>query len=103
MPEILREKIRVPFCVESTLSGVMRTVRENQKMIYKRKFQVEEAWRGRRIKLIFQAVDYDTEVSLNGQLVGHHKGGQLEIFSKEVQIFSKYYILRLRFFSLRYH
>ena len=51
-------------------------MRENQKMIYKRKFQVEEAWRDRRIKLIFQAVDYETEVSLNGQLVGTHKGGQ---------------------------
>ena len=76
MPEILREKIRVPFCVESALSGVMRTVVDNQRMIYRRKFQVAEAWRGRRIKLIFQAVDYETEVSLNGQLVGGHKGGQ---------------------------
>ena len=73
---MLREKIRVPFCVESALSGVMRSVRENQRMIYRRNFQVAEAWRGRRLKLIFQAVDYEAEVSLNGHLVGTHKGGQ---------------------------
>ena len=53
----------------------MRTVGENQRMIYRRTFQVAETWRGRRIKLIFEAVDYETEVSLNGQLVGTHRGG----------------------------
>ena len=62
--------------MESALSGVMRTVGEKQRMIYRRKFQLAQAWRGQRIKLIFEAVDYETEVSLNGQLVGSHEGGQ---------------------------
>ena len=59
----------------------MRTVGENQRMIYRRTFMVAETWRDRRLKLIFEAVDYETEVSLNGQLVGTHEGGQQrEIF-----------------------
>ena len=75
IPEILRDKILVPFCVESALSGVMRTVGEREKMVYRRTFKLEEAWRGRRIKLMFQAVDYEAEVAVNGRQVGRHTGG----------------------------
>ena len=43
--------------------------------------------------MIFQAVDYETEVSLNGQLLGTHKGGQLR------NIFYFNYLKYLKYFS----
>ena len=36
MPEELSDKITVPFCVESELSGVKREVGPDQRMIYRR-------------------------------------------------------------------
>ena len=76
IPEKLREKILVPFCVESALSGVMREVGERQRMVYRRTFQLQETWRGRRVRLIFQGVDHETEVTVNGGQVGRHTGGR---------------------------
>ena len=36
VPEVLSDKITVPFCVESELSGVRREVEPGQRMIYRR-------------------------------------------------------------------
>ncbi len=66
--------IRVPFAPESPLSGVGFTD-FMPAVWYKRSFTVPEAWRGRRIRLNFEAVDYQTTVWVNGKPAGRHEGG----------------------------
>ena len=68
-------QILVPFPVESALSGVMRPVSENERIWYRRAFEVPRKWRGRRVLLHFGAVDFETTVWVNGQEVGQHWGG----------------------------
>ncbi len=74
-PESFDGKILVPFCVESSLSGVQKSLRENQELWYRRTFTVPEAWSGRKVQLNFEAVDWKADVYLNGSLVGSHTGG----------------------------
>jgi beta-galactosidase/beta-glucuronidase len=74
-PEKFKNKILVPFSVESTLSGVGKSVSDDTKMWYKRYFKISKDWEEKDIILNFEAVDYDTAVWLNGILVGTHKGG----------------------------
>ena len=68
-------QILVPFAVESSLSGVMKTVGENSELWYKRTFTVPAAWKGKKVLLHFGAVDWKTEVFINDVKVGTHTGG----------------------------
>jgi len=68
-------QILVPFPVESALSGVMKHVSEQDRIWYRRSFEVPKKWRGQRILLHFGAVDFETKVSVNGREVGEHRGG----------------------------
>ncbi|NGN67413.1 glycoside hydrolase family 2 [Streptomyces sp. A7024] len=71
----LDEKILVPYPVESQLSGIER---HEDRMWYKRSFEVPEGWKvgdGKRLQLNFDAVDWQAEVYVNGQKVTAHKGG----------------------------
>ena len=70
------EKILVPFCVESALSGVMKKFKAEDSLIYRRQFVISDAWAGRRILLRFEAVDYFTTVLVNGHRAGTHQGGE---------------------------
>ncbi len=70
----LSGQITVPFCPESVLSGVGHTD-FMPAVWYKRRFQVPEEWRGQKLLLHFQAVDYDATVWVNGVEVGRHRGG----------------------------
>ncbi len=68
------KQIKVPFCPESPLSGV------NYKdfidaIWYQREIFVPGDWTGRKILLHFGAVDYQTEVFVDGASVGKHWGG----------------------------
>jgi hypothetical protein len=76
----LGERILVPYPVESALSGIMR---HETNMWYRRTFQLPRDWRGQRILLHFQAVDYDTTVIVNGKTVSRHTGGY-DAFSVDV-------------------
>jgi beta-galactosidase/beta-glucuronidase len=67
-------KITVPFCFQSRASGVGDTDFHDV-VWYRRAFTVPEAWRGRRLLVHFGAVDYEAWVWVNGQMVGHHRGG----------------------------
>ncbi len=69
------EKILVPFPVESSLSGLQKTVTENNEMWYKRTFDVPSAWKGKDVLLHFGAVDWKADVFVNGSMVGSHQGG----------------------------
>ena len=68
-------QILVPFPVESALSGVMRPVSENERIWYRRGFEVPRKWRGRRLLLHFGAVDFEARVWVNGKEIGQHRGG----------------------------
>lgn len=68
-------KILVPFPVESSLSGVGRAVSADSSLWYKRIIEIPKKWNGKRIMLNFDAVDWDSEVFVNGQSMGRHTGG----------------------------
>ena len=70
----LKDRITVPFCPESKLSGIGNTDYLNA-VWYRREVAIPAAWKGRRILLHFQASDYDTFVWANGTEVGRHRGG----------------------------
>ena len=67
------ERIRVPYCPESVLSGIQRKQEIN--MWYQRAFTLPQGWQGNRVLLHFEAVDYQSTVFVNGQKVGSHAGG----------------------------
>ena len=68
-------KILVPFCVESSLSGVMKPFLPDQKLWYRRTITIPKAWHGQRLLLHFGAVDWQAVVYLNGREIGSHRGG----------------------------
>ncbi|SEG97406.1 Glycosyl hydrolases family 2, TIM barrel domain [Nonomuraea solani] len=68
----LPERIVVPYPVESQLSGIGR---HEQRMWYRRTFDVPPDWRGERLLLHLDAVDWQAAVYVNGKEVTTHKGG----------------------------
>ena len=68
----LSGQILVPFCVESAISGVME---HHERLWYRRSFEVPAGWQGQRILLHFGAVDWESEIYINGTRVGIHQGG----------------------------
>ncbi len=65
--------ITVPFCPESSLSGV-----EHKDFInaiwYQRPLAVPSEWKGKKILLNFGAVDYESEIYIDGKYVRSHFG-----------------------------
>ena len=68
-------QILVPYPIESALSGVMKPFLPTQRLWYHRTFTVPADWRGQSLLLHFGAVDWDTEVWVNRQSLGTHRGG----------------------------
>jgi len=68
-------KILVPYPIESALSGVMKPLLPRQRLWYRREFSVPGDWAGRRVLLHFGAVDWETNVWVNGKHLGGHRGG----------------------------
>lgn len=73
-PKKFQGNILVPFCVESSLSGVMGDVKPVDRIWYKRSITIPANWKGKSIILNFEAVDFSTTVFINGAVVGFHKG-----------------------------
>ncbi|MDR2627617.1 MAG: beta-galactosidase, partial [Dysgonamonadaceae bacterium] len=74
-PAVFDGNILVPFAVESSLSGVQKTVGRKNELWYKRTFTLPSKWKGKDILLHFGAVDWKTEVYLNDVKIGSHTGG----------------------------
>ncbi len=74
-PEQWEGRILVPFPVQSALSGVMRRLGPEERLWYRRSFEVPAGWAGRRVRLHFGAVDWEARVWVNGREVGRHRGG----------------------------
>lgn len=69
----LPREVLVPSCVESGLSGIQSL--NSTHMWFGRAFPVPDAWRGARVLLNFEAVDYEATVFVNGARAGHNVGG----------------------------
>lgn len=74
-PKSYDGKILVPFAVESSLSGVMKEVGEENELWYETDFSIPANWRGKNVLLHFGAVDWRSDIWLNGVKIGHHEGG----------------------------
>lgn len=72
----LSREILVPYPVESALSGVME---HHERLWYRRTFTVPEKWNDKRIVIHFGAIDWESEIYINGKSLGIHKGGYDEI------------------------
>ncbi|MCE0539205.1 AbfB domain-containing protein [Kineosporia rhizophila] len=82
-PSTYSEKIRVPFVAESALSGIMRAVDGGDRLWYRRTFTVPAGWKD-RVKLNFDAVDYRTDVWVNGRKAGATHDGGYDAFSHDI-------------------
>ncbi len=74
--QTLARKILVPFPVESALSGVME---HHERLWYRRTFTVPDSWNGKQILFHMGAVDWESELYINGKSLGIHLGGYDEI------------------------
>ena len=75
IPASFSGNILVPFAVESTLSGVGKTVGKDSVLWYERNFTLPPAFRNKNVLLQFGAVDWLCDVFVNGKKVGTHQGG----------------------------
>ncbi len=74
MPEA-EGNILVPFCIESSLSGVAGSLDNEHALWYRRTFKLPAKWKKKDVILHFGAVDWASEVWVNGNKAGDHKGG----------------------------
>jgi beta-galactosidase/beta-glucuronidase len=75
IPASFTGNIRVPFAVESALSGVGKTVGKDSVLWYQRTLAVPSNFKNKKILLQFGAVDWLCNVYVNGKAVGTHQGG----------------------------
>jgi hypothetical protein len=78
--QTLAGDILVPFPVESAISGVME---HHDRLWYRRHFEVPAQWDGQRVLIHFGAVDWESQVYVNGASVGIHRGGY-DAFSYDI-------------------
>ena len=72
--DTLKERILVPYCPESELSGL--GYKEFMNCVwYRRNLTIPQSFAGKQVLLHFGAVDYHARVYVNGQFAGEHKGG----------------------------
>ncbi len=74
-PSVYDGQILVPFAIESSLSGVQKSLGKEKELWYSRKFSLPSGWKGKNILLHFGAVDWKTDVWVNGVKIGEHTGG----------------------------
>nr|WP_229802193.1 sugar-binding domain-containing protein [Pontibacter akesuensis] len=75
MPASFKGQILVPFAIESALSGVGKTVGKDSVLWYRKSINVPGKLRKQNVLLHFGAVDWQSEVYVNGKKVGTHEGG----------------------------
>ena len=75
IPNVFNQKIMVPFCPQSALSGINRLIPDKYYLIYKRNFSLPDGFNKGLVLLHFGAVDQKATVFVNGIKVGSHQGG----------------------------
>lgn len=69
--------ILVPFAIETAASGVERPLSDREVLHYGREIDIPQSWRGKRVAVNFEAVDYRCAVWIDGVFAGAHRGGYL--------------------------
>ena len=69
------DEIRVPFAVESCLSGICKRISAKDRLWYRKKITLPESFKDKRTLLHFGAVDWECKVYINKKEVGSHIGG----------------------------
>ncbi|HMQ08076.1 MAG TPA: glycoside hydrolase family 2 TIM barrel-domain containing protein [Saprospiraceae bacterium] len=87
-PIHFNEKILVPFPIESSLSGIMRSVGKGKEAWYQTKVNIPANWMEKNILLHFGAVDWKADIWINDIKVGSHSGGYSS-FSIDITPFLK--------------
>ena len=77
-PDNFDGEILVPFSIESSLSGVMKSLNEKQILWYYKEFEIPDKWKDKNIIIHFNAVDWICELYINDNKIGEHSGGYSE-------------------------
>ncbi|MDD6022248.1 MAG: glycoside hydrolase family 2 protein [Acutalibacteraceae bacterium] len=72
-------QILVPFSIESVLSGVGKKITEKERLWYRKSFTLPESFKGKRVILHLDSVDWQCRVYVNRKLMGEHFGGYCRI------------------------
>lgn len=75
IPQSFQGNILVPFAIESALSGVQKTVGKDSVLWYKKNIELSSKIKGKKILLHFGAVDWRSDIYINGTHIGRHEGG----------------------------
>lgn len=76
-------QILVPFAIESALSGVGKTVNQDQALWYHNTIEIPKNLNKNQVLLHFGAVDWQCDVYVNNIAVGSHEGG-FDAFSLDI-------------------
>lgn len=77
LPAQYPERVRVPFCPESLLSGIHRVPPQGARLFYRRSFTLPEEFFRDRVLLHFGAADQIATVWVNGVELASHEGGYM--------------------------
>lgn len=77
LPEDFYEKIVVPFCVESYLSGIKKLINENDYIYYRKNIKFDKSFIKDKVILHFDAVDQHCKIYINRNLVIENNNGYL--------------------------
>ena len=89
------QEIIVPFCPESSLSGIAHTDFLDC-LWYHRSIEIPDAWLNQQILLHFGAVDYETHVYIDGRLIYSHFGGSVSFscnITQQVKVGHKHHLV----------
>lgn len=75
IPAAFQGNILVPFAAESALSGVGKIVGKDNILWYQKDITVPDKRKGKRTLLHFGAVDWRSDIYVNGKQTGRHEGG----------------------------
>ncbi|NQT59894.1 MAG: hypothetical protein HQ557_13000 [Bacteroidetes bacterium] len=75
IPTDYKGKIRVPYALETALSGVGEQLNPDEQIWYRTFFDFQDTWESGRIHLNFEAVDWSCRIFVNGIEAGNHTGG----------------------------
>lgn len=85
-PSNFQGEILVPYSIESSLSGVQKSLSPKQELWYHKEINIPANWKGKNIILHFGAVDWQSDLYVNGKHVGQHTGGS-DPFSYDITPF----------------
>ena len=74
IPSVFSKTIRIPYAVESLLSGINKLVEPNDYLIYQKKINLPKTMEGKQILLHFEGIDQTADIYLDNKLIKSHSG-----------------------------